>query len=415
MAPPRIAPGRVLLDIVEQHAEEAAFLWLLRDKAVDAPHYKRHHLARLEERIEAHLDGLRVAGAVGYEVALRQLERHAEKGELFAAATLALETGETARLEPLVEMARVTPEIRRGLYGAIGWIGVRGLRPWTRDWLWSEDAFERLLGIVACSLHRVNMGVRLDELLDDSDADVRARAHRLAGEIGRQDLCAKLAETGASDVEPAHAWAVWAAGLLGHQAAFVELEPIAEQGGAAAEPALELLVRGGEPGQVTSWIRSHSADLRRSRLVIKAVGGLGDAAALPWLLARMTEPEVACLAGEAFSLITGVDIALADLEAVHAAAKPAAAESPFPDVADEGLPRPSALHVAAWLHGNGAAFVAGRHYLLGHAKSPSASEHAWAHGYQRQRRAAAYELACHHGAATLRTWRQRVGRIRESD
>ena len=77
---------RILTHIVEQHAEEAAFLWLLRDKAVDAPHYKRHHLARLDERVEAHVDGLRVAGEAGREIAWSQLQQWGEMGEMFAAA-----------------------------------------------------------------------------------------------------------------------------------------------------------------------------------------------------------------------------------------------------------------------------------------------------------------------------------------
>ncbi|MCR1764356.1 hypothetical protein NAG16_14970, partial [Pseudomonas aeruginosa] len=44
--------------IVDQHAEEAAFLALLRDYAVRAPHYDLEELAELDQRIEAHLDGL---------------------------------------------------------------------------------------------------------------------------------------------------------------------------------------------------------------------------------------------------------------------------------------------------------------------------------------------------------------------
>src|SRR5687767_13433 len=89
---------RVLLHIVEQHAEEASFLWLLRDVAVDAPHYAIRHLARLEERIEAHLEGLRIAGSIGFEISMAQLDRFHEAGELFTAATLALESAEPHRL-----------------------------------------------------------------------------------------------------------------------------------------------------------------------------------------------------------------------------------------------------------------------------------------------------------------------------
>jgi len=50
--------------IVDQHSEEAAFLGLLRSIAVHEPHYDLNHLTTLDNRIEAHLDGLRIAGPV---------------------------------------------------------------------------------------------------------------------------------------------------------------------------------------------------------------------------------------------------------------------------------------------------------------------------------------------------------------
>ena len=43
----------VIESIVEQHAEEAAFLWLLRDAAVQAPHYSLNDQAGLDERVES--------------------------------------------------------------------------------------------------------------------------------------------------------------------------------------------------------------------------------------------------------------------------------------------------------------------------------------------------------------------------
>ena len=40
--------------VVEQHAEEAAFLWILREGAVHAPHYALKDLRKLDLRVEAH-------------------------------------------------------------------------------------------------------------------------------------------------------------------------------------------------------------------------------------------------------------------------------------------------------------------------------------------------------------------------
>src|SRR5262245_61527707 len=48
-------------DVLARHADDAPFLWHLRNQAVAAPHYSLLDLAKLDERVEANLDGLRVA------------------------------------------------------------------------------------------------------------------------------------------------------------------------------------------------------------------------------------------------------------------------------------------------------------------------------------------------------------------
>jgi hypothetical protein len=91
----------VLDNIVSQHAEESAFLWLLRDDAVSAPHYRLDDLIHLESRIDAHLDGLRVAGPAGWTHCLEQLG-FSEKGEVFTAAYTALDSAVDAGLSPVL-------------------------------------------------------------------------------------------------------------------------------------------------------------------------------------------------------------------------------------------------------------------------------------------------------------------------
>lgn len=83
----------VLKNIVRQHAEMAAFLWTVYDHHLlhpdENPDMDDVRLARLVERLEAHLDGLRVAGADGRRIAEERYAEYPEAGELFVIRMLA--------------------------------------------------------------------------------------------------------------------------------------------------------------------------------------------------------------------------------------------------------------------------------------------------------------------------------------
>src|SRR5436309_2753626 len=112
----------IIVKVVSQHAEEAAFLWLLRDTAVGAPHYKLWELAKLDDRVEAHINGLRVAGKPGWEITQTALVDIGEAGEVFAAGVLAFESGVPERIQQVIEVGTATLEAARGLISALGWL-----------------------------------------------------------------------------------------------------------------------------------------------------------------------------------------------------------------------------------------------------------------------------------------------------
>lgn len=77
----------VLRHILRQHAEQAAFLWVVYDRArlfpEENPEMDEVRIGRLLERLEAHLDGLRIAGAEGLAMAEARFAEFPEAGELF--------------------------------------------------------------------------------------------------------------------------------------------------------------------------------------------------------------------------------------------------------------------------------------------------------------------------------------------
>lgn len=382
--------------VVEQHAEEAAFLWLTRANAVGAPHYSLADLAKLDDRVEAHLDGLRVAGATGWELALQQLE-HPEAGEFFAATVLAVESRERARLERVFDRI-ADSDPARGAASALGWIPWGLAEPVVRWLLDTADPVRRRIGIAACAVARRFPGEYLANAMADPDAALRARALRAAGELGRRELIENLRAAFVDEDGRCRLAAAWSATLLGDLAARKPLHRAAEAGTPGSGATRRLLLRALDRAGAHEVLKEWAQDPASQRRLIQGCGDVGDPAYVPWLIERMAEPALARLAGEAFSIIAGVDLAAEDLDRPP---PPGHETGPTDDPVDEdvsldrddGLPWPDAERVACWWRERRGRFPAGTRHLLGRRIEPDALLQVLKAGRQRQRAAAALELA----------------------
>ncbi len=171
--------------VVERHAEEAAFLWILRDDAVTCPQYGLDDLAKLDGRVDAQLDGLRIAGELGWRKLEQQLRWH-EPGELFAAAVVALESGEHERILTVLDAITDYP-CGRAVVSAQGWLPYTQIRLLLdRYVVGSASELLREIAVASCAIHR-QPHPTIDTGLSDDAPRVRARALRALGELGLAD------------------------------------------------------------------------------------------------------------------------------------------------------------------------------------------------------------------------------------
>lgn len=400
----------IVAPVLQQHVEDAAILHSTRDALTRAAHVKLHHLGRFDERLAAHLDGLEIAGEHCKQMCEAALEVPSP-GPMFVATTRALMSRDQPWTQRLIALAEAVPEIRSGLISAFGWAERVQLQGVVADCLRSTNAAERAIAIAACAIHRVDPGLGAARLLEDSDPRIRARACRAAGELGKREFVSRLGEA-SRDEDPAGAfWAAWSAVLLGDRMeALDHLMTLARQAGPFRARAFQPALLASPHARTHELLRSLTADPAQLRWVVAGAGLAGDPTYVPWLIGNMSNDALSRLAGEAFSTITGVDLAWLDLERQPPESFQSGPNDDPNDASvamdeDDGLPWPDAERVQHWWSQNSSRFVAGQRYFVG---APVTREHCievLRTGYQRQRILAAHHLCLLEPGSVLFEWR----------
>jgi uncharacterized protein (TIGR02270 family) len=252
----------------------------------------------------------------------------------------------------------------------------------------------------------------MPQLLADKPS-VRARALRLAGEFGSLDVREQVRVSLNDDDEACRFWAAWSAGLLGERtSAIPHLQDYAVGGSVFKWRALDLVVRLMDHDSAIAWIRHLGRDPSHGRLLVIGAGILGDPVAVPWLIQKMSEPVLARVAGESVSMITGWDLSEQGLdgnvpEGFSAGPTDDPAENNVAIDLDENLPWPNPLKIRARWEKEQARFTGGIRHLRGLPLTRECCNDALRDGYQRQRRAAAYNLALIGAGRPLWNWRAR--------
>lgn len=387
----------IIHTIVEQHAEEAAFLWLLRDVSIKAPHYTLKDIAELDERVEAHIDGLRIAGDAGWDICKAYLQ-YEESGEIFAATVLALESGVYERMTDILAVVDRVPETVRGLISAFGWVDPGSLQGTVKTFLDSGSTLLRYIGIAACAIHRVDPGKYLTASLASDNTVLQARSLKAVGELKRNDLRSVVCENLTNQAESCRFWAAWSGALLGESNSVDVLLRFVGTDSPFNSHALQLVLRSMSTEGAQQFLKQFAQGPENIRDLIVGCGIVGHTSYIPWLIETMSNPQLARSAGESFSMMTGVDIAYEDLEGeMPEGFEAGPTDNPEDEVVavdpDEDLPWPSPERIQRWWEVNKHQFRSGERYLCGKPITVQHCRHITRTGYQRQRNAAALELA----------------------
>jgi uncharacterized protein (TIGR02270 family) len=398
-------PASVVLPVIQQHVDDAVVLRHVRSLHLRSGHVQLHRLRRLDDRIAAHLDGIAVAGTAGLQCMEAGLD-NPSTGLVFALAVNTLQARNAEAVSRLVALAATLPEVERGLLSALGSVSAEDLQGTVRALLGSSVARHRAWGLAACAMHRVDPGQVLAQALQDPEPVVQAQAWRVAGQMGRAGLLEAARFMLKQPPRPGHeavrqaasrAMTLWGAG----GDALVRSVLLAVSQGLSCEAAQRLatLAAPVEWGrdQVRALALQAEASVPHKRRMLRLAGWVGDVQVVPWLIGFMADDTWARLAGESFSLITGADLALLDLER-----KPPEGGDTGPDdtpeddnVAideDDSLPWPDQAKVQAWWQANAHRFVPGQRYFVGEPSSPAHCLHVLKTQGQRARILAAEHL-----------------------
>ena len=393
------------------NAQDSSFLWLLRSVKIEQPHCHSQEIHTLEQRIETRLDGLMSAPDPGWQACEAALALQ-EPGEIFAAMVTAMRSHDSGKIKTAVDTGLENALATPGLISAMGWLPNALANPWTDRFLNGKEMAHKYLGLATCSVRRQNPGERLTQILQRDDCrqheQLYCRALRLIGELHRQDCIPALQLAMQDDNDNIRFWAIWSSVLLGHRANTHSLQEFVFKAGPYQHLATQMAFRTLPIDQAREWIDQLLTDKSQIRTVIKATSALGDPHAIDWLIDTMNTPALAKLAGESFTTLTGIDLERHQLtrDADSSQSDPDN-DSPKQDE-DEGLPTPDAEKVAALWCQQSPHYIAGQRYFMGQPIGAKHLKEILANGTQRQRHAAALELALSESDTPLPNTRARI-------
>ena len=315
---------QVILPLVHRHVEDSAFYWMQLEDAANNPRMSATTQLRFEELLDAHLDGLAIAGAAATPVVLAALNRWRTRSEVFVAAWHALYGGHHVLLSQVMALVVQQPrEYLRALVSALALLPTERAQSWVTHWL--EPGSSAELQVAALRAIKATDSLRppggdalLVSLLSSANAEVRAAACRLADTVDRRHLEMRLDDPELTVRAEAALTTCWVGDR--NQGLATLWSCIVEQVHALADSPPEQLQRHERRlnrwlGLMAQWMPVGHAAIPDLLHFLPSRCGLlftlhhGDPALLPWVAELFNDPITSRFAAWVWACLTGVDLA----------------------------------------------------------------------------------------------------------
>lgn len=386
----------VIPNVLCQHADSAAALAQDRFYALRSSNYDLTDLVNLESRFEANIDGLIISGEEGWSHYEKHLEA-GDYGEVFVISVLAIKLHDNKHFQLAFEMAGDDEELLNAIADAFVWLPYNEVSSYLDVLYKIKKPEKQFVAIAASAGHRVMNKHNLIDALSSKNNLLHCRAVLAIAELGLKELIPKLKENTHHEDENIRFFTFWTLTRFGYAKSMEQLtrflaNPI------YGEQAIQFEMMQKDVNKAISILRQLYKNKSTKRLAIYGTGLLGNPASIPMLIEVMKIPELARVAGEAFTFITGVDIEYNDLdqdapEDFESGPNDYPADENVDMDPDEDLPWPNPELIAKWWQENRHTYQESKKYLLGKEVSLAQYQAILIHGTQKQRAFAAIAIA----------------------
>lgn len=394
----------IITAVLSQHLEDAAYLWSHRSNNLWSPFFYRHDILRLDFKLDANLEGIRISGPQSIGLASINLARWQSPAESFVLSYAIAHTMLEDPLQALEKQLEKTPELANGAAAALLWSSPTRIQGLIDRWIFSNIAALRQAAIPAALIHpQLDMEKFIKRSIDDSSPGVRARAYRAIGEWQLLDFKKELQQGALKEKNIiCQSEAATALALLGDTRELLHLpKAFSFLSGTHLQRFLLIWSSLSTLKDFEHWFVQHKGKKEYYRQLIWALIYRGDGIFLPRIKRFLENDIETILCGYAVAHITGIDLEdenLCLIENDNSDNVQSANDSLH--VEDAGLPAPDSKALIDWLNHNAGRFSPGERYAAGTPLQLSKDE-LFVSGSQPQRWQAALQLTIEGAAGKM--------------